>query len=115
MELTPLESDLLGDLAQDDHRLFEVFQFVRHHHGEDETSVRSIGRQLLETWIERGWLSLAPHDSIGRRADSASDIGQLLTFVDGAETLKGDFPGADTGLRLTDQARADVEWLGRAT
>jgi hypothetical protein len=33
VELSQLETDLLGDMAQDDHCLFEVFQFVRLHHG----------------------------------------------------------------------------------
>ena len=115
MTLTPLESDLLGDMAQDDHDLFEVFQFVRLHHGHDEAQVRQVGRALLASWIARGWLALAEDASVHDRSDAPSNISAVLKLVDQAETLGADFPGANTRLRLTGQARADVEWLGAAT
>jgi hypothetical protein len=115
MELTPLEADLLGDMAQDDYELFEIFQFVRHHHGHHEARVRSIGRGLLASWIARGWLGLAQSDPGVGPANAVSDIRVVLTLVDRAGTLGAKFPGADTRLRLTEQARADVEWLGPAT
>ena len=31
MILSKLENDLISDLAQDEHDLWELFQFVRHH------------------------------------------------------------------------------------
>ena len=38
MELTRLETGLLGDMAQDDHALYEVFDFVRLHHPDARSS-----------------------------------------------------------------------------
>jgi hypothetical protein len=115
MELTPLESDLIGDLAQDDFDLYEVFEFVRLHHGRDEPQVRSIGRALLASWIARGWLGLAQEGGDAQQPGAASQIGDVLTFIDRAGTLGTEFRGAETKVRLTDRARADVKWLGPAT
>jgi hypothetical protein len=47
MVLTRLEEDLLGDIAQADHALREVFELVRLHHGREPATVRRIGRELL--------------------------------------------------------------------
>ena len=58
MELTALEQDLLGDLAEDDHALREIFEFVRLHHGSDPATVRRLGSELLATWNARGWLEI---------------------------------------------------------
>ena len=44
MSLTPLEADFLGDLAQDDYDLWELFQFVRLHNPEDEDRGLARGR-----------------------------------------------------------------------
>jgi len=115
MELTPLETDFLGDLAQDDHQLFEVFQFVRHHHGHEASRVRAIGRALLASWIARGWLTVVSADHGAVPPSAATDIAHIIELVDRAATLDGEFPGSDTWLRLTEQASADVEWIGPAT
>ena len=114
MELTTLEQDLLGDMAQDDHCLFEVFQFVRLHHGEQLAVVRLVGRQLLASWIARGWLQTVD-GPVGPTNTRPVAISQVLELVDRAETLDAAFLGAETRLRLTEQAYADVEWLSRAS
>lgn len=114
MVLTPLEVDFLGDLAQDDHALREVFEFVRLHHGDEPTEVRRVGRELLASWYARGWLQVVnkPPDWPGYQAAS---IHEVLRLVDEAESLGVEFRGADTWLGLTDQAFRDVEWLQRAS
>ena len=56
MSLTPLEADFLGDLAQDDYDLWELFQFVRLHYPEDEDRGLARGRDLLATWLGKGWI-----------------------------------------------------------
>jgi len=56
MSLTPLESDFLGDLAQDDYDLWELFEFVRLHHPEDADRGLARGRELLAGWLSKGWI-----------------------------------------------------------
>jgi hypothetical protein len=114
MVLTPLEEDFLGDLAQDDHALREVFAFVRRHHGDESTAVRRIGRELLASWHVRDWLRVVnkPPDWPGYQAAS---IAEVLQLIDAAESLGVEFRGADTWLGLTEQAFRDVEWLQRAS
>jgi hypothetical protein len=114
MELTALEQDLLGDLAEDDHALREIFEFVRLHHGSHPATVRRLGSELLATWNARGWLEIVDKlpDWPGYMAASMDEV---LTLVDAAESLGVDFRGAGTWLRLTPQAYADVEWLSRAS
>jgi hypothetical protein len=110
MVLTPLEEDFLGDMAQDDHALREVFAFVRLHHGDDPATIRRVGRELVASWYERGWLRVVdkPPDWPAYQAQS---IAEVLRLIDEAESLGGEFRGAETWLRLTDQAFQDVEWL----
>jgi hypothetical protein len=114
MVLTPLEADLLGDMAQDYHAAWEIFAFVRHYHGGDPATVRRVGRDLLATWDARGWLAVVdePPDWPGVVATS---IAELLELIDRAESLGVEFAGAGTWLRLTGEAHRDVEWLGPAS
>ena len=60
IQIDPIETDILGDFARDDHSLFEIFDFVRGHqpHSSD-SEVFTIGRQILASWVQRGWLQLA--------------------------------------------------------
>jgi len=51
MSLTPLEADFLGDLAQDDYDLWELFQFVRLHHPEAGDGGLAPSRELLSSWL----------------------------------------------------------------
>jgi len=81
----------------------------------DEADVRRIGRGLLASWSARGWVGLAVDHPSLQPPEAASDIGAVLTLIDRAQTLGAKFPGSDTRFRLTEQARADVEWLGPAT
>ena len=111
MELTALEADLLGDMAQDDHALYEVFHFVRLHHpdaADDEVFRR--GRELIRTWLQRGWLAVLPDGS--STPVEATDT--LLGIVDAqgvAATYA--FEGAPR-LVPGHAAYRDVEWLGPA-
>jgi hypothetical protein len=55
MQIDPIETDILGDMAQDDHSLYEIFEFVRGHHPDAfDTEVFATGRQILANWIQRG-------------------------------------------------------------
>jgi hypothetical protein len=110
VELSRLEEDLIGDLAQDDHALYEVFFFVRHHAGDepDERTILPLGRVLLDSWIQRGWLAIAPNPSETARIDQ---VAQIIPLVDSlGETATQYFVGAPW-LRLGKKAYEDLPWL----
>jgi hypothetical protein len=59
IKLSKLEEDFVGDLAQDNHGVWEAFEFARFHYpGAVKSEVWTIGRDLLNSWISRGWLEV---------------------------------------------------------
>lgn len=113
MQLSELEADLLGDLAGDDHSLHEVFAFVRHHQptAKDEEVLR-IGRDLVATWVARGWLVLAGDGAMWGAARGTPD---LVPLIDRLGTDATRFFVGSPWLRLGPQAYADVDWLRPAS
>ena len=113
MQLTELESDLLGDLAADDHSLFEVFGFVRNHHRDaSDDEVFRIGRELVASWVERHWLKLAGDRSMWGAARSPAD---LVPLIDSLGTDATRYFVGSPWLDLASQAYVDVAWLPRAS
>jgi hypothetical protein len=56
----PLEADFFGDLAQDTHGLWEVFEFVRCHHPElTDEQVFERGREYITRWIQSSWIRIS--------------------------------------------------------
>ena len=109
MELTALENDLLGDLAKDDHSLYEVFGFVRLHHPElDELGVLAAGRALVATWVEREWLMLAGDRTLW---GAAASIGDLVPPIARLGSDASYYFVGSPWLRLAPQAYVDVTWL----
>ena len=109
MELSLLEKDLLGDLAQDDHQLYEVFEFVRLHHPElSEDGVLSTGRALVAAWVQHGWLALAGDGAMWGAAHSVADLVPIIDRLGPAATRY--FEGSPW-LSLAPRAYADIEWL----
>lgn len=109
--LTQMESDILGDLAWDDHGLGEVVPMVRGAHPLlDGYGVYRELVALLETWIGRGWLTLAPQPG---RAPSLASVDELLPYLarHGPAALDPDSDVPLPAITLTDQAFRDVEWL----
>ena len=114
MELSRLEEDLLGDLARDDHALYEVFWFARLHQKPERADLAHViplGRRLLQSWIDRGWLALAPNPDGPARIDR---VEQLVPLVDDLGALVAEYFAGAPWLRLTPKAAADVPWLPRA-
>jgi hypothetical protein len=108
MELSTLESDLIGDLSKDSHGLWEVFEFVKLHHpsGSDQ-EVFNRGRELLASWLARGWLRIAANPKPpGGISESA-----LLQVIDrlGSKAMlaSDELPWID----LSEKAFRDVSWL----
>jgi hypothetical protein len=111
MELSQLESDLIGDLAQDWHGLWEVFEFVRAHYpGSSEREVFSRGRELVASWLSRGWLRVAA--DLKSRTEISK--GALLQLIDRlgpkAMAASDELPWID----LNEQAFRDVSLLPKA-
>ena len=111
MQLSPLETDRLGDLAQDDHSLYEIFEFVRLHHPElTDDGVLSTGRELVAAWVSRKWLALAEDGVMREPAQSTDD---LLPIIDRVGTSATRHFNGSPLVSLAPQAFADVEWLNR--
>ena len=108
MHLSKLEKDVLGDLAQDSHELWEIYEFVRYAHPDkQEDEVISDGRKLLGAWIGRGWLK-------ARRSRTDGNVlsgDELLAVVDRLGPQAADPKEGIILLELTDQATKDVDWL----
>jgi hypothetical protein len=112
MNLTALETDFLSDMAQDDHGVWEVFEFVRLHNPDaDDADVLRVGRALLQSWVERGWLRLAGD---GPKWGTATSIGDVLRIVDRHGLAATRYFDSAPWLDLTPKAYVDVDWLPRA-
>jgi hypothetical protein len=111
MELTELEQDILGDMAEDSHGVGELVGFIRSRDPKAANEVIFARlRALLADWITRGWLQLGPAH---RPRANLTSIDQLLPWLDSHGPL---VVGIDSDvelpeLDLTDQAFADVPWL----
>lgn len=111
MQLSPLEADFLGDLAQDDHALYEVFHFVRHHYPmADDREVLRRGRELVATWLERGWLAIIPEAA----AEPVPATDGLLVLIDEHGSAGTYYFDGAPRLVLGPAAYRDVEWVGPA-
>ena len=110
MQIDPLETDILGDLAQDDHSLYEIFEFVRGRQPDaSDSEILATGRQILTNWVQRGWLQLAGDGAMWGAAKSVAD---LLPLVDRLGPDVTRFFLGSPWLRLTSKAVSDVPWLG---
>ncbi len=111
MDLTQLEKDLLGDLNQDSHRSWEVFEFVRlHHPAASDNEVFTIGRELIASWTERGWLIVRDSSQQKSRADT---VAQLLSQIDQMGRAATYAHDGTMLIDLTEKAYEDVPWLQR--
>jgi hypothetical protein len=55
-----LEADFFGDMAEDTHGLWEVFEFVRLHYPElTDEQVFQRGRDYITRWIDAGWIRIS--------------------------------------------------------
>jgi hypothetical protein len=111
MQLSPLEEDILGEMARDSHGVGELAGFVRAAQPElDDAGVFRLTRALLATWIERGWLALG---SDPRPRAGISSIDDLLPLLDrhGPRALALDGNVELPEVDLTLQAYRDVAWL----
>lgn len=111
MDLTQLEKDLLGDLDQDSHSSWEVFEFVRlHHPGVSDDEVFTIGRQLIASWTDRGWLAVSETSQQKSRTDT---MVQLLNQIDQMGRAATYAHEGAMSIDLTGKAYEDVPWLQR--
>lgn len=105
--MTATEQDFIGDLASDDHFLWEAFAFVRLHFPQStDAQILAAGRELLADWASRGWLAVTDSVSASLSAET------LLQTIDqlGFAALYPEH-GSDIELSLTTQARREVPWL----
>ena len=110
MHLSKLEKDILVDLAQDSHELWEIYAFVRYAHPDkQEHEVIAAGRELLGVWIDRGWLK-----AVRSRTDTNVVSGdELLATVDKLGPQAADPEKGIILLELSEQPARDVDWFSR--
>ena len=74
-----LEADFFGDLAEDTHGLWEIFEFVRLHHPDlSDEQVFERGREYITRWIDAGWIRVS---DAPLHPSSVSDLTGLLKFL----------------------------------
>lgn len=57
MKISELEKDVISEMAQDAHELWERFSLIRYNHPKlSEEQIIRCGHDLLIKWLERGWL-----------------------------------------------------------
>ena len=55
-----LEADFFGDLAEDTHGVWEVFEFVRLHHSElTDEEIFELGYDYIARWLRTGWIRVS--------------------------------------------------------
>ena len=109
--LTPLESDILGDMAWDSHSVGEIIGFIRSANSwYSDVEIYQELIALLRSWVERGWLRVLEKPTYGV---GLNDISELIPYLEhhGPDlvSLESDVPLPE--IDLTDQAFEDVEWL----
>jgi hypothetical protein len=112
VSLSKLEEDFLGDLSQDSHELWELYEFVRLHFDKvSDEEVLHRGNELLSIWVERGWLTAR----LSRNVPTILSGEQLLAHVNKLGFAAIDPEKGDLLLDITEKASKDVKWLGTAT
>ena len=109
--LTPVESEVLGEMAWDSYRLDEVICFLRDASPPlDQFALYREVTTLLQAWIARGWLMLAKRPT---RPHFLASVEQILPYLDqlGPDVVGEENSAELPEVELTDQAFRDVEWL----
>ena len=101
--LDKLEADFFGDLAEDTHGLWEVFEFVRLHYPElSDQEVFERGRDYITRWIDAGWIRVSDAPLRPSAITSLSQIPEFLRRHGPAATFYlEDSPSLD----ITDEAK----------
>jgi hypothetical protein len=73
------EADFFGDLAEDTHGLWEVFEFVRLHYPDlSERQVFERGRDYITRWINAGWIQISDTPLLPSTITSLSAVSDFL-------------------------------------
>ena len=108
ISLSTFEEDVIGDLAQDSHELWELYAFARNHYEKaSDEEILKRGNELLSVWVERGWLKAFE----SRSSLVAIEPKQLLIDVHELGQAAVDPKKGSILLALTDRASSDIEWL----
>jgi len=109
MKLSELEEDFLGDLSEDTHGVWEVFEFARMHHPSfSDQEIFETGRDLLKSWIERQWLRLSDEPLY---PTATENLEQMLAEVERLEIKATMYYGGAPSIEVTDKTYEDVTWL----
>jgi hypothetical protein len=113
MELAKLEEDFLGDLSQDVHGVWEVFEFVRlHTPGLTDEKVFEQGVTLINRWFKSGWIAVSDSPVQPSTIRTEVELKAQLSQVGSQATRY--FKNAPS-IEITDQAYNDITWLRGAS
>jgi hypothetical protein len=85
--LDALEIDFFGDLVEDTHGLWEIFEFVRLHYRElNDQQVLERGRLYIADWIRAGWIRISDAPLYPSTITNLPDILQFLQHHGSAAT-----------------------------
>jgi hypothetical protein len=74
-----VETDFFGDLAEDTHGLWEVFEFIRCHHPQlADDAVFARGRDYITRWTDAGWIRISDSPLYPSTITSLSAIPEFL-------------------------------------
>jgi hypothetical protein len=73
------EADFFGDLAEDTHGIWEVFEFVRFHNpNSTDAEAIEIGLQYLRRWIQNNWICVSEAPLFPSTLVNSVDLLQFL-------------------------------------
>jgi hypothetical protein len=100
--LDTLEADFFGDLAEDTHGLWEVFEFVRLHYPDlSDEQVFQRGRDYITRWIDAGWIRISDTPLCPSTITTLSDS---LSFLRQHETAATRYLENSPSIDPTDEA-----------
>ena len=109
MDLSKVETDFIGDLNQDTHGCWEVFEFVRLHCPELKNGeVFRKGLDILEKWTDRGWITIAENPVSPSEVTSLPEMLKIIKELGKKATFY--FVGAPS-IDITEKAQKEVSWL----
>jgi hypothetical protein len=114
-ELTALEQDILGDMAWDSHGIGELAGFYRAANPTaTDADVFDFVRDLISSWIDRGWVTIGPENRERVGLESIDDVVGFLHEY-GPDLFSLDSDRRLPEVNLTEQAFHDVPWLRAET
>jgi hypothetical protein len=102
-----LEADFFGDLAEDTHGLWEVFEFVRLHYPElSDQQVFERGRDYITRWSDAGWIRIS---DAPLHPSTISSLSESLEFLVQHDSVATRYLENSPSIDITEEAQRVYE------